>query len=208
MKANAVACMVGLCVFQSLALAGASSRYADGSYGGGSAGRFSKLPTCTEREPAVDRVVEAAWAHAGLDPSDDKGRMRRARWSGWLPKLDGSVAKDSGGRWSSRYSPGDPQDTWQWDAGWSWQVGLSWDLGKLAWTLAENREAREAARRALERMDIATQVVRVWVERKMLLQRHFSGSGEDARWRIVELTALLDAWSGGVFRKKWCEVKP
>ena len=161
---------------------------------------------CNGNEPRIDEVVEAVWAHAGMEPGADKARMKRAGWSGLFPRLDGAVAKDTGGRWSSRYSPGSTQDTLQWNAGWSWQVGLTWDLSGLVWTAAEVREARENARRALERMDMATQVVRAYVERKKLLAKYLSVAKDELRWRIMELTALLDAWSGWAFRNKWCEV--
>ncbi|RLB58830.1 MAG: hypothetical protein DRI34_03755 [Deltaproteobacteria bacterium] len=166
------------------------------------------LDPCLGREPALERVVHRAWEQAGLQPERDRSRLARARAAGWLPRLSGGFSKDLGGRWSWRYEQGTTVDQLQQDDGWSWQVSLSWDLAGTVWRGAELQEARASAQRALERMEIATSVIALYLERRRLLTAR-SGRGVRAvRWRLLELTALLDAWTGGCFRGSWCGVRP
>lgn len=180
-------------------------RSADGSP---AAGEEHPLAPCRFREPALERVVRQAWKQAGLQADRDRARRVRARAAGWLPRLSGGFSKNLGGRWSWRYEQGSSVDQLQQDDGWSWQVSLRWDLAETVWRGAELQEAKAAARRALERMEIATSVIPLYLERRRLLASPAGRGARARRWRLLELTALLDAWTGGAFHGSWCEVRP
>jgi hypothetical protein len=163
---------------------------------------------CLRHEPKVREVVKAAWEEAGLLPDDDRSRKSRVRASGWLPKLSGGVSKDMGDRWDYRYEPGTPRvDQLHQDDGLRWDVGLTWDLSKTVYQGEELQVAREASRRARERMDLAAEVIRLYFSRRRLLQNGLPEKGSTSATILKETTATLDAFTAGRFRGRWCEVK-
>lgn len=166
-------------------------------------------PACLRREPAVREVVKAAWEEAGLMSEDDRSRKSRVRASGWLPKLSGGVSKDMGDRWDYRYEPGTPRvDQLHQDDGLRWDVGLTWDLAGTVFLSEELQVAREASRRARERMDLAAEVIRLYFSRRRLMQNGLPEKGSASALMLLENTATLDAFTGERFRDRWCEVKP
>jgi len=166
-------------------------------------------PACLRHEPKVREVVKAAWEEAGLLPEDDLSRKSRVRASGWLPKLSGGVSKDMGDRWDYRYEPGTPRvDQLHQDDGLRWDVGLTWDLSGTVYQGEELAVAREASRRARERMDLAAEVIRLYFSRRRMMQNGIPAPGSGPAIMLLEATATLDAFTGERFRGRWCEVKP
>ena len=165
-------------------------------------------PACLRHEPKVREVVKAAWEEAGLLPEDDRSRRSRVRASGWLPKVSGGVSKDMGDRWDYRYEPGTPRvDQLHQDDGLRWDVGLTWDLSKTVYQSDELQVAREASRRARERMDLAAEVIRLYFSRRRLMQDGLPQKGAASALMLQETTATLNAFTAGRFRGRWCEVK-
>jgi len=166
-------------------------------------------PACLRKEPGVREVVKAAWEEAGLLPEDDRSRKSRVRASGWLPRLSGGVSKDMGDRWDYRYEPGTPRvDQLHQDDGLRWDVGLTWDLAGTVFLSEELQVAREASRRARERMDLAAEVIRLYFSRRRLMQNGLPENGSAPALMLLENTATLDAFTGERFCSRWCEVKP
>jgi hypothetical protein len=166
-------------------------------------------PACLRHEPRVREVVKAAWEEAGLLPEDDRSRKSRVRAAGWLPKVSGGVSKDMGDRWDYRYEPGTPRvDQLHQDDGLRWDVGLTWDLSKTVYQSDELQVAREASRRARERMDLAAEVIRLYFSRRRMMQNKIPAPGSAPAIMLLEITATLDAFTAGRFRGRWCEVKP
>lgn len=166
-------------------------------------------PVCLRGEPDVREVVQAAWEEAGLLPGEDLSRKSRVRAAGWLPKLSGGVSKDMGDRWDYRYEPGTPRvDQLHQDDGLRWDVGLSWDVSKAVFSSEELQVTREAAKRARERMDLAAEVIRLYFARRRLMQKGVPLPESPAATQLFETTAMLNAYTGGRFSNRWCEVKP
>jgi hypothetical protein len=167
------------------------------------------VPPCQRFEPDVRMVVRAAWEEAGLLPGEDLSRKSRLRASGWLPKLSGGVSKDMGDRWDYRYEPGTPRvDQLHQDDGLRWDVGLSWDVSRTVFSSEELQVAREASKRARERMDLAAEVIRLYFSRRRLMQKGLPSPGSSSALQLSEITATLDASTGERFRKRWCAVAP
>lgn len=166
-------------------------------------------PACQGTEPAVREVVRAAWKHAGLLPEEDRSRKSRVRTSGWLPKLSGGISKDMGDRWDYRYEPGTPRvDQLHQDDGLRWDVSLAWDISKAVFQSEELQVAREASRRARERMDLAAEVIRLYFLRRRMMQKGLPLSDSPSAVVLTEITATLDAFTGGRYKHRWCEVMP
>jgi len=171
--------------------------------------RAAKPPACLEREPEVGALVRAAWGQAGLEAADDEDRRSRVRIAGWLPKLSGGVRYDWGDRWDYRYEPGEPRvDQLHRDDGYSWDAGLSLDLAQAAYPSEELAAVKEAARRAAERRELAVEIIRLAFERRGLLIHGLPRPGSQERLRLGELTAVLDAWTGGVYARRFCGREP
>ncbi len=166
-------------------------------------------PACLAAEPDINQIVEQTWAQAGLSKVQDESRKTRVRFSGWLPKISGGLSQDIGGRWDYKYEAGStPVDQFHYNDGLRWDVGLSWDLSKIAFRSEELQVARETSKRALERMEIATMVIGLYFTRFRLTLQGLPEPGSDRAIKFLEATAILDAWTGGKFKKSWCEVKP
>lgn len=164
-----------------------------------------QAPACLDREPDPRQTVRAAWRTAGLGKDDDLSRKRRVRVSGWLPKVSGGITGDRGGRWDHRLEPGEPRvDQLHRDDDLRWDAGLSWDLAEAAFRSEEIQVAREAARRARERMDLAAEIVRLYFLRRRVLRTGLPAADTERALRLEEATATLDAWTGHRFTASWC----
>ncbi len=162
---------------------------------------------CQRKEPDVREVVRAAWEQAGLQPGEDLSRKSRVRAAGWLPKLSGGVSKDMGDRWDYRYEPGSPRvDQLHQDDGLRWDVDVSWDISKTVFSGEELQVAREASRRARERMDLAAEVIRLYFARRRLMHKGLPVPDSPSAVQFSETTAMLNAYTGDRFRDRWCRV--
>lgn len=162
-------------------------------------------PACLIREPSAAELVRSAWDWAGLEPARDRSWRSRVRWAGWLPRLKGGVDCDVGDSWDYRYEPGEPRvDKLRQDDGWGWDVDLTLELTRLVYSSDELAVAREELRRSAARRDLAVELIRLIYARRELLRRGLPPAGSSQRGELDELTAVIDAWTGGRFADRWC----
>ena len=90
-----------------------------------------------------------------------------------------------------------------------WSVSISWDLGDLIWSPYEKDIDSRSRLNTQLRLDILNELNRLYFERKALkeelLEKSSSLSKEELQRKILlleELTANLDALTGGYFSKK------
>lgn len=160
-------------------------------------------------EPDVAEVRAAAVRRAGLDPERAAGWARRARWAGAVPELtvrvtralarDENLAIETEAVGRLRIATGHDLVV---------EARASWDLGRLVFDPAELRAAREGARLAAERLDLESEVTRLYYQRRRLQMDWIldppDDPAESARRRLEldELTAALDALTGGWFSRE------
>ena len=163
------------------------------------------LPGCAAEEPGISAVLQAAWGELGLAPDQDRDRFRRIRLGGFLPSLTAGLSKELGDRSDYRYEPGSPRvDTVRRNDGWEWRVELRWDLSAMALRSEELRLARESALRSRDRLEFSRTLVRVYFARRRLLSSGLPELQSLATLKLQEANALLDAWTGGRFERRWC----
>jgi hypothetical protein len=168
--------------------------------------QVGRPPACLRKEPPIEELIQAAVEAAGLEAGEDESRGRRVRVAGWLPRLTAGVNMDLGDRQSFRYEPGSPRvDQLQLDDGWSWKVGLTWDPGDGAFHRDELQVAREAVRRARERRELALEIVRLQLARRRLMLAGLPAPDSAEALDLLELTDLLNAWSGRRFAGRLCQ---
>ena len=163
-----------------------------------------------ENEPAIREVQELAIKYAEVHPEKIKEWRSAASKKALLPDL--SVGLD-------RYVT----DYYHWDAGQnpdvlvkgddvvSWDVTMAWDLGELVWNDDQTSIDTRSRLMVQLRDDILDEITRTYFERRRLqIETHLSPPKDlrkelEIDLRIQELTADLDALTGGYFSK---QIKP
>lgn len=177
---------------------------------------FSGLQGLLDAEPSIGEVHHFAIEYAEVDPEKITRWRRLAQRRAWLPDVSLGVdgARDwskSSSIWGSYTSGGQhyvgPDDKARGgDLG--WDVSLSWDLGDVVWS-SEQTSIDSRSKLMVElREDILDQVTRVYFERRRI-QAELAAAGTMEPWikmdkqlRVDELTALLDAFTGGQFSRR------
>lgn len=158
-------------------------------------------------EPDIREVQEAAIKYAEVHPDKIREWREAARHKALLPRV--SVGLD-------RYVI----DYYHWDAGQSpdvlqkgddvvaWDVSMSWDLGELVWNDDQTSIDTRSRLMVQLRDDILDEITRTYFERRRLqIETYLSPSSDlkqklESELRIQELTADLDALTGGSFSRE------
>jgi hypothetical protein len=165
------------------------------------AARLRRAVASFADEPRVDEVVGWARAASTTDPAAASDALDRARWSALLPQLRVGVTRGLGWDWAARQTA--TSDTASLTGGEDLSLvgSLVFQLDRLLAPGEESGLLRE--RRSLEegRFELASRVIALYFERRRLqVEAELTGTVElGAAMRIAELTALLDALTGGRF---------
>ncbi|MFA5115320.1 MAG: hypothetical protein WC469_04565 [Candidatus Omnitrophota bacterium] len=169
-------------------------------------------------ELQINEVQQAAIKYAEVDPEKIIRWRKQAARRAILPKLTISADRDrnstiSNSIWGtagSSSSPGKyfvgPDDETRYHNN-GWGVSLSWELGDLVWNDAQTSIDVRSRLMVELRNDILDEVTRVYFERLRVKAELDGLSIEDRNkrqikeLRVAELTALLDAMTGGYFSR-------
>jgi hypothetical protein len=170
-------------------------------------------------EPTIQQVQ--AWAVDQVDASPRQVRrwLAQSRSAAWLPDLsvDWRIRDDWDEGWGY-YGPGgvDPipgldLSAVPEDSGRSWtrelQIGLDWELDELVTSSERIRMIGEAQDLAALRDEVTAEVTRLYFERRRLQVETLLAPpidlGSEVRdtLRLMELTAAIDAATGGAFAR-------
>ncbi|MDD3088532.1 MAG: hypothetical protein PHT95_01115 [Candidatus Omnitrophica bacterium] len=169
-----------------------------------------------ENVPDIKEVHRMAIEYAEVSPEKIERWREAARWKALMPKLSFSFSEDKDDNIelytsaTSRYHYVGPQTT---DKGWS--AGLSWDLSDVVWNSAQTSIDVRSKLMVQLRNDVLQEVTRLYFERKRLLagtpepcadkgrgkakEEGLAGSDEERLIRVDEITAQIDALTGGRF---------
>ncbi|MCD4781008.1 MAG: hypothetical protein K8S27_10740 [Candidatus Omnitrophica bacterium] len=165
------------------------------------------------QEPSISTVQHWAIRYADVHPDKIQEWKKKALRQAWLPNLSIGVDVDknrtmSDSIWGS-YSGGGqhylgPDDkTFYNNLGFG--LNVSWDLGDVVWSTDLTTIDSRAKINVELREDILNQVTRLYFERRrvqleLLKEDVYEFYGEDDKeLRLAEITALLDAYTGGQF---------
>ncbi|MFZ2385001.1 MAG: hypothetical protein WBE75_02200 [Candidatus Omnitrophota bacterium] len=171
----------------------------------------SSLSLEPREEPGIQEVQKTAVALA------DAGQEKITRWRkqaaarGWLPKVSLSTQRNG-------------TDLWHWEGGSTtrleddclrkgkytqeWSVTVNWELGDLIWSTDQTSIDVRSKLTAELRQDIIEQITKAYFERLRLrhdlenMRLEDRGRRFDKEIRLRELTAYLDAMSGGLYSRK------
>ena len=170
-------------------------------------------------EPSIIEVQRMAVEYAEVSPEKIRSWRSAARWKALMPKLSvgfGEARKDNMEIYTSAttsYYYTAPQRIDE-----DWDVGLSWDLSDIIWTSAQTSIDVRSKLMVQLRNDILQEVTRLYFERKRIIndigttytgkgkgkgdsKGHGAWSMEEKAIRIEELTAHIDALTGGRFSR-------
>jgi len=167
------------------------------------------------KEPSIQLVHKMAIAYAEVSPEKIKQWRRQLAKKALLPSLsigvDGDRNKTTSDNVYGSYASGGqsyigPDDkTFYNNLG--WDVSLSWDLGDLVWNPDETSVDNRSKLMVELREDILNEATRLYFERRRLQMQMMQTPDGEARaglemqMRIDELTALIDALTGGEFSR-------
>ncbi|MFZ2938485.1 MAG: hypothetical protein WA066_07305, partial [Candidatus Omnitrophota bacterium] len=162
-------------------------------------------------EPKISEVQNTAIKYAEVEPEKIIKWRKQAAKRAFLPRVSAGINRDAG-------------DLWHWESGSStkagddalikgrdsldWDVTLSWDLGDIIWSDAQTSIDVRSRLMVQLREEILDEVNKIYFERIRLKMEIDNLSIEDRKKRfekelkLQELTASLDALTGGYFSKQ------
>ena len=167
----------------------------------GHGGRYGFL-----HEPTVNDVHAMAIHYAEVHPDKISNWRALARTRALLPDLSVGLDRDA-------------TELFHWDTGPSpdalrrgrdfldWGVTLSWNLADLVWSTDQTTIDSRSKLMVELREDILNEVTRLYFERRrvqadLLAQEENTLFRADQEMRVAELTALIDALTGGAFSRQ------
>ncbi|MBI5415328.1 MAG: four helix bundle protein [Candidatus Omnitrophica bacterium] len=163
-----------------------------------------------DTDPTIQQVHRWAIAYAEVDPQKIKSWRSLARSRAFLPQL--SVGLDRGDGEVFHWDTGTNPDTLLKGRDLlSWDVSLSWNLGDVVWSTDQTTIDSRSKLMVELREDVLDQVTRLYFERRRLQVELAADALEppaqfDKELRVEELTALLDAFTGGKFSRRSSDI--
>ena len=162
--------------------------------------------------PGIQEVHEAAMRYNHAHPQRIENWYDNANRRAWYPDLTLRFSGDE--EEIARGSTTDPETDRYLRAprGYDWQVTFSWDFADLIYD-SEQRQIGSTARLIQrERRDLLEEVNRVFFERRRLVMELDeddldSPQAIQDRLRVEELTATLDAYTGGFFSRRLAQMR-
>ncbi len=168
----------------------------------GVAYKSKNLRAVLSKEPSINEIQRAALRYNEVSPEKIAQWRRRLKYRGLFPSLklnyDKTIYGTAGGATYEGKTFIGPRD---------WGVSFSWDIGDLVWNTYEDDVDTRARLNTQLRLDIIDEINRVYFERIRLKAQIEKGSlsKEDLfkqELRLLELTAILDGYTGGYFSQR------
>jgi len=162
-------------------------------------------------EPTIGQTQAMAVDYAEVHPDKIKSWRRRADRKAIFPTV--SVGLDRSASEFFHWDTGGNPDTLLKGKDFlEWDVSVSWNLGELIWNNDQTSIDSRSKLMVELREDVLDQVTRLYFERRRLQTELMSaaetaGPRFDKQMRVAELTALIDAFTGGEFSRYFNKVK-
>jgi hypothetical protein len=160
-------------------------------------------------EPDINEIQQAAIKYAEVEPEKIKEWRQKAKMKAVLPKLTVGLDRSESSNYeiytsaTTHYTYEGPNDRSN-----GWDVTVSWELGDLIWSEAQTSIDVRSRLMVELRGDILDEVNKLYFERLRVKMEIDNLSIEERKKRqekelkIRELTASLDALTGGYFSKR------
>lgn len=164
-----------------------------------------------KNEPKINELRLVAIKYAEVEPEKIRRWRQQASGRAFLPRVSAGINRDAG-------------DLWHWESGSStrtgddvlikgrdslgWDLTLTWDLGEIIWSDAQTSIDVRSKLMVQLREEILDELNKIYFQRIRLKMEIDNLSIEDRKKRfekelkLQELTAALDALTGGYFSKQ------
>lgn len=152
-------------------------------------------------EPSIEEIREHALLYNDISPKKINDWKKRVRWRALFPTISLDYDKTISYRYGSFWVG--PRD---------WGISISWDVGDLIWNPYEDDIDVRSRLTTQLRINILDDINNLYFERlrikKELLNPKLSPEERlKKELRLKEITASLDAYTGGYFSKRLKELK-
>ncbi len=160
-------------------------------------------------EPGILEIHKAAIKYAEVDPNKITTWRKQAALKAVLPEVSVGYNNDTNATVTSATSNGKttytlgPDDT-----SYGWDFSVKWDLGELIWNGDQTSIDSRSKLMAELRQDILDQVTKLYFERQRLksqvalMPTNDQAAKIEQEIRLQELTASIDALTGGYFSRE------
>jgi len=174
---------------------------------------YEALMNNFSNEPTINEIQQLAIDYAEVNEEKIKDWRARANKKAWLPSMSIGLDIDknktiSDSVWGSYSSGGQhyigPDDKTFYN-NLAWDISMSWDFSELIWNNDQTSIDSRSKMMVELREDILDQVTRLYFERRRLQVELLTEQMVEQRMlidknmRVEELTALIDALTGGKF---------
>lgn len=172
-------------------------------------------PFYNRGEAGINEVQQAAIRYAEVEPGKIQEWRRKAKMKAILPKLTVGIDNSQDTNYeiytssTASYAYEGPCDRSR-----GWDVSLSWELGDLIWSEAQTSIDARSRLMVQLRGDVLDEVTKLYFERLRVKMELGGVKIEDRKkryekeLRLRELTAHLDALTGGYFSRRSKEILP
>ncbi len=167
---------------------------------------YAVLEDHFHHEPSIHEVQEMAVHYAEVHPDKIQGWRKKAQSRALLPTV--SVGLDRSATELLHWDTGaNPDNLLKGRDFLDWDVSLTWDLGDFIWNPDQTSIDSRSKLMVELREDILDQITRLYFERRRLQFELLAAPLEpqdkiDKEMRLEELTALIDALTGGEFSRR------
>jgi hypothetical protein len=168
----------------------------------------ANAPLSAGEGPGILEVQRMAIEYAEVSPGKISSWRQAARWKAILPRLSVSYSEDYNDNIeiykavSTSYVVKGPRERDN-----DWGVSMTWDLSDMIWNSAQTSIDVRSKLMVQLRDDILEDVTRLYFERKKLINEVSAPDNRKNQktqskiMRIEELTAYIDAYTGGGFSR-------
>jgi len=162
--------------------------------------------------PTIREIQQVAIKYAEVDPDKIRKWRMQAAIKAWLPTLAAKMNRDTGDLWhweSGSTTKSDDDTLRKGKSSIGWDVAVSWDLSNIIFNNDQTSIDTRSRLMVQLRDDILDEVNKLYFERlrvKMELNNLAIEDGKkrgEKELRLQELTASLDALTGGYFSQKY-----
>lgn len=165
--------------------------------------------TASSAEPSIQQVHRMTIVYAELGPQKIRNWRALARLRAFVPSFSVGINQDRDANIVSSTTAGVTKFTIGPDRNTrSVDLGLSWDLGDFIWSPDQTSIDVRSRLTTQLRQDLLEEATRLYFERRRLLAEFEGQPSEDPALRkerdlrVAELTAYLDALTGGGFSRR------
>jgi hypothetical protein len=168
---------------------------------------YASLEKDFSREPSINEVHSMAVKYSDTDTKKIQAWHRQSRAKAFIPHVSVGIDRDTGDflHWDTGPNPDVLQKAKERR---NWDLSFTWELSDLVWSSDQTSIDSRSKLMTELREEILDQVTRIYFERRRLqievASCDYPSNGEKmaANMRVHELTALIDAYTGGEFSSR------